>query len=61
MTTGHAPGVTHMCYGADEYGCDVGWGCTIEDGSCSGAARCSDCVSADMREREREDPYWDYD
>jgi len=61
MTTGHGEGVTHMCYGAKEHGCEIGWRCTYEDGTCEGASRCSDCVSADMREREREDPYWDYD
>ena len=61
MTFGHGEGVTHLCYGAKEYGCEIGWLCTYEDGTCEGAARCSDCVSADMRKREREDPYFDYD
>lgn len=61
---GHAPGVTHWCSGADEYGCKIGWICTIEDGICEGAARCADCQGADMRKRD-EDPdfygFWNSD
>jgi len=53
-------GLLHPCAGAEEYGCEVAWACTMEDGDCEGASRCSDCLSADMRERERKDPYWVY-
>jgi len=49
---GHAPGMTHWCSGADEYGCKIGWICTIEDGTCEGAARCSDCVKEDLFARK---------
>ncbi len=62
MSFGHAPGVTHMCYGADEYGCEIGSICTVEDGICEGAARGSDCQKQDMEKRFARNPdYWDYD
>ena len=40
-------GLLHPCAGAEEYGCEVAWACTMEDGACEGASRCSDCLSAD--------------
>ena len=41
-------GLLHPCSGAEEYGCDIAWSCTMEDGACEGSSRCSSCLSEDL-------------
>ena len=40
--------LSHPCSGAEEYGCDLAWSCTMEDGACEGSSRCGDCHKEDL-------------
>ena len=54
-------GLLHPCSGAEEFGCEVAWACTREDGVCEGSIRCSDCLSEDLSSMssKRADSYLD--